>query len=56
MLDVLFFDIDGSLLESNPAHVAAWAEAFEGPARGVMLSPTEHDGGVAPVTLREGLS
>ena len=30
MLDVLFFDIDGPLLESNPAHVPAWAEAFEG--------------------------
>jgi HAD superfamily hydrolase (TIGR01509 family) len=29
MLDALIFDIDGTLLDSNPAHVAAWAEAFE---------------------------
>jgi beta-phosphoglucomutase-like phosphatase (HAD superfamily)/tRNA(Arg) A34 adenosine deaminase TadA len=28
MLDALIFDIDGTLLDSNPAHVAAWAEAF----------------------------
>jgi beta-phosphoglucomutase-like phosphatase (HAD superfamily)/tRNA(Arg) A34 adenosine deaminase TadA len=29
MLDALIFDIDGTLLDSNPAHVAAWADAFE---------------------------
>jgi HAD superfamily hydrolase (TIGR01509 family) len=29
MLDALIFDIDGTLLDSNPAHVAAWAAAFE---------------------------
>jgi HAD superfamily hydrolase (TIGR01509 family) len=29
MLDALIFDIDGTLLDSNPAHVAAWAMAFE---------------------------
>lgn len=29
MLDALIFDIDGTLLNSNPAHVEAWAEAFE---------------------------
>src|SRR5688572_8224003 len=29
MLDALIFDIDGTLLDSNPAHVAAWAIAFE---------------------------
>ena len=29
MLDALIFDIDGTLLDSNPAHVAAWAGAFE---------------------------
>jgi HAD superfamily hydrolase (TIGR01509 family) len=29
MLDALIFDIDGTLLDSNPAHVLAWAEAFE---------------------------
>ncbi|HET8624116.1 MAG TPA: HAD hydrolase-like protein [Gemmatimonadales bacterium] len=29
MLDALVFDIDGTILDSNPAHVAAWAEAFE---------------------------
>jgi HAD superfamily hydrolase (TIGR01509 family) len=28
MLDALIFDIDGTLLDSNPAHVAAWAGAF----------------------------
>jgi beta-phosphoglucomutase-like phosphatase (HAD superfamily)/tRNA(Arg) A34 adenosine deaminase TadA len=29
MLDALIFDVDGTLLDSNPAHVAAWAGAFE---------------------------
>ncbi len=29
MLDALIFDIDGTLLDSNPAHLAAWADAFE---------------------------
>jgi HAD superfamily hydrolase (TIGR01509 family) len=28
MLDALIFDIDGTLLDSNSAHVAAWADAF----------------------------
>jgi HAD superfamily hydrolase (TIGR01509 family) len=37
MLDALMFDIDGTLLDSNPAHVAAWAEAFE--ALGYRIAP-----------------
>jgi phosphoglycolate phosphatase-like HAD superfamily hydrolase/tRNA(Arg) A34 adenosine deaminase TadA len=37
MLDALIFDIDGTLLDSNPAHVAAWADAFE--AFGYRIPP-----------------
>jgi len=29
MLSALIFDIDGTLVDSNPAHVEAWARAFE---------------------------
>ena len=29
MLSGLIFDIDGTLIDSNPAHVEAWARAFE---------------------------
>jgi beta-phosphoglucomutase-like phosphatase (HAD superfamily) len=28
-LDALIFDIDGTLVDSNPAHVEAWGIAFE---------------------------
>jgi membrane protein len=28
-LDALIFDIDGTLIDSNPAHVEAWGIAFE---------------------------
>src|SRR3954469_25243890 len=28
-LDALIFDIDGTLIDSNPAHVEAWRIAFE---------------------------
>src|SRR4051812_13106347 len=28
-LDALIFDVDGTLIDSNPAHVRAWRRAFE---------------------------
>src|SRR3954447_12639459 len=28
-LDAMVFDIDGTLVDSNPAHVEAWRRAFE---------------------------
>jgi phosphoglycolate phosphatase-like HAD superfamily hydrolase/tRNA(Arg) A34 adenosine deaminase TadA len=46
MLDALIFDIDGTLLDSNPAHVAAWAEAFEALGYRVALDRIERDIGM----------
>ena len=28
-LDAMIFDIDGTLIDSNPAHVEAWVQAFQ---------------------------
>jgi len=36
-LDAMIFDIDGTLIDSNPAHVEAWAEAFR--QQGYRIAP-----------------
>src|SRR4051794_10618259 len=36
-LDALIFDIDGTLVDSNPAHVEAWRRALE--SHGYRIAP-----------------
>ena len=54
-LDAVIFDIDGTLIDSNPAHVEAWRIAFESHGYRIAADRVESPAGLRRGVGREGV-